>query len=161
MYPQLLSDEINTLSPDRNPAFEHCEARYWLAIRDGRVVGRIAGIVNHKFPLVWGKKWARFGWIDFVDDYEVSAALLGAVEDWARSLGMEAVHGPMGFCGLDREGMLIKGFDELGTMATIYNYPYYPVHLEKLGYTKDTDMVEYNSTLTACQNASTESLEWL
>lgn len=141
--PQLLSDEINTLSPDRNPAFEHCEARYWLAIRDGRVVGRIAGIVNHKFPLVWGKKWARFGWIDFVDDYEVSAALLGAVEDWARSLGMEAVHGPMGFCGLDREGMLIKGFDELGTMATIYNYPYYPVHLEKLGYTKDTDMVEY------------------
>ena len=95
--PQLLSDEINTLSPDRNPAFEHCEARYWLAIRDGRVVGRIAGIVNHKFPLVWGKKWARFGWIDFVDDYEVSAALLGAVEDWARSLGMEAVHGPMGF----------------------------------------------------------------
>lgn len=141
--PPLLADEMHTLSPNRNPAFAHCRARYWLALRDHRVVGRIAGIINDQYPAIWGKKWARFGWIDFIDAYEVSGALLGAVEEWARSNGMEAVHGPMGFCGLDREGMLIEGFDELGTMATIYNYPYYPVHLERLGYVKDTDMVEY------------------
>jgi GNAT superfamily N-acetyltransferase len=141
--PPLLTDEFHTLSPDHNPAFEHCEAAYWLASVNGLTVGRIAGIINHKFPSTWGKKWARFGWIDFIDDHKVSAALLGAVEGWAASKGMEALHGPMGFCGFDREGMLIKGFDELGTMATIYNYPYYPVHLERLGYVKDTDMVEY------------------
>lgn len=144
--PPLLVDEFNTLSPDRNPAFEHCEAAYWLASINGRIVGRVAGIINHKFQSIWGKKWARFGWIDFIDDYEVSAALLGTVEEWAASKGMEAVHGPMGFCGLDREGMLIKGFDELPTIVTIYNYPYYPVHLERLGYVKDTDMVEYELT---------------
>jgi GNAT superfamily N-acetyltransferase len=141
--PPLIADEMHTLSPDRNPAFAHCRARYWLALRNGRVVGRIAGIINDQYPVIWGKNWARFGWIDFIDDYEVSTALLGAVEEWMMSNGMDAVHGPMGFCGLDREGMLIEGFDELGTMATIYNYPYYPAHLERLGYVKDTDMVEY------------------
>jgi GNAT superfamily N-acetyltransferase len=144
--PPLLVDEFHTLSPEHNPAFEHCEAVYWLASIDGRIVGRIAGIINYKFQSIWGKKWARFGWIDFIDDYEVSAALLRTVEEWAASKGMEAVHGPMGFCGLDREGMLIKGFDELPTMITIYNYPYYPAHLERLGYVKDTDMVEYEMT---------------
>jgi hypothetical protein len=141
--PPFRFDEINTLSKDKNPAFEHCEAKYWLALKNGRIVGRIAGIINHLVVKVWGEKRARFGWIDFIDDPEVSKALLTTVEKWAIEKGMTAINGPMGFCDLDREGMLIEGFDELGTLATIYNYPYYPRHLEALGYTKDADALEY------------------
>lgn len=141
--PPFRFDELNTLRRDKNPAFEHCEARYWLALKNGRTVGRIAGIINHLYLQVWNKKQARFGWIDFYDDLEVSQALLATVENWARQKGMEAVHGPMGFTDLDREGMLIAGFEELGTLATIYNFPYYPRHLEAHGYKKDVDAVEY------------------
>lgn len=141
--PPLRSDEWNTLRPDKNPAFADCEAQYWLAYRDGKIVGRIAGIINHRYEEVWGKKQARFGWIEFIDDPEISRALLKTVEEWAREKGMEAVQGPMGFCDLDREGMLVEGFEELSTLATIYNYPYYPVHMEQLGYRKDIDAVEY------------------
>lgn len=145
--PALRSDEMFTLRPDKNPAFEHCEARYFMAYKDGRPAGRVAGIINHKYAEIWGKKYARFGWLDFEDDPEVSAALLRAVEDWARSKGMEGIHGPMGFCDLDREGLLVEGFNELGTLATIYNHPYYPEHLEKLGYVKDADYVEFELTV--------------
>lgn len=141
--PPLFFDEMNTLRKDKNPAFEYCEAKYWLAYRDGKVVGRIAGILNHRFIEKWGKKNVRFSWVDFIDDEEVSGLLFKTVEDWAKSLGMEAVQGPLGFCDLDREGMLIEGFDELGMLITNYNYPYYPQHLEKMGYTKETDWVEY------------------
>lgn len=141
--PMLDFDEMNTLRPDKNAAFEFCEARYWLAYKNGKIAGRIAGILNKRYIEIWGKKHLRFGWIDFIDDAEVAAALLGAVENWARELGMEAVHGPLGFTDLDREGMLIEGFDELGTMATIYNYPYYPAYLSQMGYEKDTDWIEY------------------
>lgn len=141
--PALVMDEMNTLHPEKNPSFAHCEARYWLAYQDGRIVGRVAGILNHKHMEKWGERYLRFGWLDFVDDPAVSAALLGAVEDWARERGLEAVHGPLGFTDLDREGMLVEGFDELGTLATLYNHPYYPRHLEKLGYCKDVDWVEY------------------
>ncbi len=141
--PALFFDELNTLRRDKNPAFEHCEARYWLAYRDGRIVGRIAGILNHLHIEKWNERYMRFGWIDFIDDEAVSAALLGAVETWAREAGMDAVHGPLGFTDMDREGMLVEGFDELATLATIYNYPYYPQYLEKLGYAKDTDWMEY------------------
>ncbi len=141
--PTLDFDEMNTLRPDKNAAFEFCEARYWLAYKNGKIAGRIAGILNKRYIEIWGKKHLRFGWIDFIDDAEVAAALLGAVESWARELGMEAVHGPLGFTDLDREGMLIEGFDELGTMATIYNYPYYPAYLVQMGYEKDTDWIEY------------------
>jgi hypothetical protein len=147
--PKFVSDEVNTLRRDRNPAFEYCDARCWMAYRDGRVAGRIAGIVNHRYIETWKKRRVRFGWIDFVDDPEVSAALLGEVEQWARELGMEGVHGPLGFCDLDREGMLIEGFDELDLMITIYNHPYYPVHLERLGYAKDVDWVEYEFEVPA------------
>ena len=84
----------------------------------------------------------RFGWLDFIDDPQVSAALLQQVEAWANESGMAAVHGPLGFTDMDREGMLVDGFNELATMATYYNHPYYPVHMEKLGYTKDIDWVE-------------------
>lgn len=141
--PPLLLDEMNTLRRDKNPAFEHCEARYWLAVRDGRIVGRVAAILNHLHMKKWKQRYMRFGWIDFVNDAETVSALLGVVEGWARETGMEAVHGPLGFTDLDREGMLVDGFDELGTLATIYNHPYYPEHLERAGYTKDTDWVEY------------------
>lgn len=144
--PALRSDERATLRKDKNPAFAHAEARYWLAYKDGRLAGRIACIINRKLIETWGVKKARFGWIDFIDDREVSGALLGVAEEWARARGMEAIEGPMGFCDLDREGMLIEGFEELGTLATIYNHPYYPVHMEHHGYGKSTDYVEYELT---------------
>jgi len=141
--PPLIFDELNTLRSDKNPAFEFCAAKYWLAKSNGKIVGRVAGIINHAFVKNWNRKYARFGWIDFIDDEEVSTALFETVEQWARSQGMEAVHGPLGFTDMDREGMLIEGFNELGTMATNYNYAYYPVHTEKLGYQKEADWLEY------------------
>lgn len=141
--PALEFDEINTLRRDRNPAFEYCEARYWMAFRDGSPVGRIAGIINRRYIEKWKNRYARFGWIDFADDLEVCRALVGTVEDWARQNGLTAVHGPLGFTDLDREGLLVEGFQELGTLATIYNHPYYPKHLEACGYRKDTDWVEF------------------
>jgi GNAT superfamily N-acetyltransferase len=141
--PSLRFDELNTLRQDKNPAFEFCEARYWLAYQDGRIVGRVAAILNLRHIEKWGQRYMRFGWLDFIDDLEVSEALLKTVEAWASEAGMEAVHGPLGFTDLDREGMLVDGFNELGTLATYYNLPYYPQHLEKLGYTKDIDWMEY------------------
>lgn len=141
--PDLYSDMVNTFSRDKNAAFEFCEAEYFLAYKDGQLVGRIAGIINHRANEVWNKKDVRFGWIDFIDDLEVSSALLNAVEEWGKSKGMEHIQGPLGFTDFDAEGMLIEGFDQLSTMATIYNYPYYPEHMEKLGYEKDADWVEF------------------
>jgi len=141
--PPLIAEELLTLRRDKNPAFETCKARYWLAKRDGEVVGRIAGIINNAYIERWGHRYARFGWIDFVDDREVSGALFETFERWARSEGMTAVHGPLGFTDMDHEGMLIEGFNELGTMAAIYNHPYYPVHTESRGYCKEADWVEY------------------
>ncbi|MBU2444528.1 MAG: hypothetical protein KJ666_03000 [Bacteroidetes bacterium] len=141
--PPLISDELHTLRSEDNPAFEHCHANYWLVYKGNEIVGRIAGIINKKYIEKWGNKYARFGWVDFIDDPEVSQLLFSTVESWAKSQGMTAIHGPLGFTDMDREGMLIEGFDELSTMATIYNYPYYPQHLEKLGFKKDIDWVEY------------------
>jgi hypothetical protein len=141
--PSLRFDELNTLRQDKNPAFEFCEARYWLAYQNGCIVGRVAAILNLRHIEKWGQRYMRFGWLDFIDDLEVSEALLKTVEAWAAEAGMEAVHGPLGFTDLDREGMLVEGFNELGTLATYYNHPYYPKHLEKLGYTKDIDWMEY------------------
>jgi GNAT superfamily N-acetyltransferase len=146
--PPLITDEINTLRREKNPAFEFCEARYWLAYEGGKIVGRIAAIINHRHMEKWGQNFMRFGWIDFIDDYSVSSTLLGTVETWARDKGMEAVHGPLGFTNLDHSGMLIEGFEELATMATTYNFPYYPKHLEYLAYQKHTDWVEYELTIS-------------
>ena len=140
--PQLHAFERSTLSPKKNPAFEFCEARYWLAYKNGEIVGRIAGIISHKSNEIWKENYVRFGWIDFIDDYEVSGALIKTVENWAKERGMEAVHGPLGFSDLDLEGMLVEGFNEPGTQAVIYNYDYYPVHMEYHGYKKDTDWVQ-------------------
>lgn len=141
--PPLISDEINNLRWDKNPAFEFCDVKYWLACKDGRIAGRIAGIINNRYIEKWKNKFARFGWVDFYDDEEVSQALFGAVENWAKSKGLEGVHGPLGFTDFDPEGMLVEGFDELGTMPDIYNHRYYKDHVEKRGYLKDVDWVEY------------------
>ena len=140
--PPMLSDEMNTLRKDKNPAFDYCEADYWIAYKDGKPVGRIAGIINKTYNEINNAKRARFGWVDFIDDEEVSAALFSTVEKWAREKGMDKLNGPLGFCDADHQGMLIEGFEELGMIITIYNHPYYPVHLEKLGYMKDIDWIE-------------------
>ena len=140
--PDLYSDMVDTLSRDKNAAFEFCEADYFLAYRDGKIVGRVAAIINHRANETWQKKTVRFGWIDFVDDAEVSDALIDTVKDWGRERGMQEIEGPLGFTDMDSEGMLIEGFDQLSTMATIYNYPYYPVHMERMGFEKSADWVE-------------------
>ena len=141
--PDLYDDMLNTFSSKKNAAFEFCEAEYFLAYKDNKVVGRVAAIINNRANQTWDKKEGRFGWIDFIDDEEVSSALLKAVEDWGKQKGMDTITGPLGFTDMDAEGMLIEGFDQLGTMATIYNYPYYPQHMEKLGFEKDADWGEF------------------
>lgn len=141
--PPFMMDEIETLSPGKNPAFDFCESEYFMAYRDGKPVGRVAGIINSQVNESTGKKTARFGFLDFVDDKEVSTALMSTVEQWARSKGMDRIIGPLGFTDMDREGLLIEGFEELSTMATNYNYPYYAGHLEALGYAKESDWMEF------------------
>lgn len=141
--PPLVMDDVNTLRPDKNPAFEFCEAQSFMAYRDGKPVGRITAIINHAVNERSGEKDLRFGFVEFIDDNEVVDALFGAAQEWGRSKGMTHIMGPMGFSDMDHEGMLIEGFDRLGTMATIYNYPYYPQHMERLGFQKDADWVEY------------------
>ena len=141
--PYLFSDEMSTLEHDGNPSFECCEAEYFMAFKDGEMVGRVAAIINHRANERWDRKQVRFSWFDFVDDPEVSAVLLKTVEDWGRAKGMTEIAGPIGFIDTDREGMLVDGFDELSTMYINYNYPYYPQHMEQMGgYEKANDWVE-------------------
>ncbi len=142
--PPLIFDDVKTLSKDKNPAFEFCDARYWLAYKDGKIAGRIAAIINHKFNETWNQKAIRFGWVDFIDDENVAAALINEVEKWGKEKGLEYIHGPLGFTDFDPEGLLIEGFEELSTFGAIYNYPYYEKHIEKLKYTKDVDWIEFN-----------------
>jgi len=139
----LIYDEFATLNKDKNPAFDHCEAEYFLAYRDGEIVGRIAAIINHKGNEIWSQKYARFSFVDFIDDADVANKLFGTAESWARHKGMTHIHGPMGFTDLDHEGLLIEGYDRISTMLTSYNYPYYKTHIERLGYVKDQDWNEY------------------
>lgn len=145
--PDLYDDMVGTFSTEKNAAFEFCEADYFLAYKDDKLVGRVAAIINRRANETWNKKEVRFGWIDFVDDPEVSKALLDTVEVWGKERGMEAIVGPLGFTDMDAEGMLVEGFDQLSTMATIYNYPYYPQHMERLGFEKEADWVEYKLTV--------------
>ena len=145
--PELFEDTMGTLRKDRNAAFEFCDADYFLAYRNGKIVGRIAAIINPRANEKWNCKAARFGWVDFIDDNEVVDALFATAEAWARERGMTEIQGPLGFTDFDPEGMLIEGFDRMSTMATIYNYPYYPKHLERLGYVKDVDWVEFLFTV--------------
>lgn len=141
--PDLFDDMLSTFDKKKNAAFEFCEADYFLAYKDGKLVGRVAAIINNRANQTWGKKEVRFGWIDFVDDAEVADALINAVEKWGKERGMTHIQGPLGFTDFDAEGMLVEGFDQLSTMATIYNYPYYPQHMERMGFEKDADWVEY------------------
>ena len=141
--PDLYDDMLNTFSRDKNAAFEFCEADYFMAFKDGKPVGRVAAIMNNRANETWNKKEVRFGWIDFIDDAEVSDALLKTVEAWGKERGATEIVGPLGFTDFDAEGMLVEGFDQLSTMATIYNHPYYPEHMVKHGYEKDADWVEF------------------
>jgi len=140
--PPIRFDERRTLHWKKNPAFEFCEARYWMAYKDGKVVGRIAGIINPRANERWQEKLVRFGWIDFIDDREVSALLFQTVEEWGKKKGMTGIHGPLGFTDIDNEGMLIEGFEELSSLPTIYNYPYYANHISDLGYGKAADWIQ-------------------
>lgn len=140
--PDLYEDMLRTFSPKKNAAFEFCEADYFLAYKNGELVGRVAAIINHRANETWKKKACRFGWIDFIDDAEVSKTLIDTVAAWGKERGMETMEGPLGFTDMDAEGMLIEGFDQLSTMATIYNYSYYPKHMEALGLKKATDWIE-------------------
>ena len=148
--PPLIFDEIETLRPDKNPAFEFCQAQSFMAFRDGKPVGRITGIINNKVNEKTGEKSLRFGFTDFIDDKDGVDALFNEIEKWGRQQGMTSIVGPMGFSDMDHEGMLIDGFEELGTMATIYNFPYYPQHMERMGFVKDAEWVEYRITIPDC-----------
>lgn len=145
--PAIVFDEINTFDSKKNGAFDFCQAELYLAYKDGAVVGRVAAIINHKANERWKAKQVRFGWFDFIDDIEVSSALLDTVTAFGKAHGMTQIVGPLGFTDFDPEGMLVEGFDRLGTMALIYNHPYYPEHLKKLGYGKETGWVEYRITI--------------
>lgn len=145
--PSMPFDDMNTLDSSKNAAFEFCQTEYYLAYKDGEVVGRVAAIINHKANEAWKVKQVRFGWIDFIDDLEVSGALLDAVIAFGKKHGMNQIVGPLGFTDFDREGMLVEGFDCVTTMATIYNYPYYPEHMKKHGYVKETGWLEYRITI--------------
>jgi len=145
--PSMPLDDLNTLDKKKNGAFEFCEAEYYLAYKDGNVAGRVAAIINHKANESWKVKQVRFGWFDFIDDIEVSEALLNAVIAFGQAHGMTQIAGPLGFTDFDPEGMLVEGFDRLSTMALIYNHPYYPEHMKKLGYYKETGWVEYRITI--------------
>lgn len=163
--PAFYSDDLDDWNPKKNPAFAYCEAKCFLAYREGKIVGRIGAILSHRANETWNTKRMRFSQVDFIDDREVSAALFGAVEDWAREKGMNQVHGPLGFCDLDREGMLVEGFDCRSMFITYYNHPYYLDHLTALGYIKDTDWVENLITLPPRDSETAQKLsrlsEWV
>ncbi len=139
--PPLRKDELDTIDPKKNPAYEYCEARFWMAYKDGKAVGRIAAIINSKANEIWNESNIRFGWFDFIDDAEVSALLMKQVQAWADERKIKAIHGPLGFTDMDNEGMLVKGFDELSTLSAIYNHEYYMQHMERMGFEKDVDWV--------------------
>ena len=145
--PSMPMDDMNTFTPEKNGAFDFSEAELYLAYKDGEIVGRVAAIINHKANEAWKVNQVRFGWIDFIDDLEVSAALLDAVAAFGKAHDMNQIVGPLGFTDFDPEGMLVEGFDRLSTMALIYNHPYYPEHMKKHGYYKETGWVEYRITL--------------
>jgi GNAT superfamily N-acetyltransferase len=141
--PDLVFDEVNTLRADKNPAFEFSEGEFYLAYRDKKIVGRIGVLVNHKVNEKYNEKNARFTHFDFIDDFEVSSKLMETAVKWAKEHGYEKIHGPLGLTDLDHQGLLIEGYDELDLFITIYNAPYYIDHIEKLGFVKDVEWVEY------------------
>lgn len=145
--PSLISDDYNTFDPKKNGAFDFCQAQMFLAYNEGKVAGRVMAIINNRANETWKVKQVRYGWIDFINDEEVAKALLDAVAAWGKERGMTDIAGPLGFTDFDPEGMLVEGFERVATIIGIYNYPYYPQILEKLGYTKETDWMEYRITI--------------
>ena len=141
--PELYDDLMSVFMPSRNAAYDFCDAQFFMAYDGRKPVGRVVAMINHRANETWNQQTVRFGWIDFIDDEEVSRALIDAVIQWGKERGMTEIEGPLGFTDFDREGMLIEGFDQLGTMAAHYNYDYYPRHMEKLGFTKGADWVEF------------------
>lgn len=141
--PPLDFDEMNTLAWDINPAFKYCVARYWMVFQNQQPVGRIAGIINHKSNEIWNEKKIRFGWFDCINEPKVAAMLIKLVEDWGKESGLTSIHGPLGFTDMDKEGMLIDYFETINTIATLYNYPYYPILLKALGFEKDADWIQF------------------
>lgn len=159
--PAIMSDDLEDANPKKNPAFEYCEAKYFLAYRDKEIVGRIAVILNRAANEKWGTNAVRFSQVDFIDDYEVSSALFKTAEDYARSMGCAEVIGPLGCCDLDREGMLTRGYDQRDLFFTYYNFPYYNDHLERLGYGCNFDWVEYKITIPQAGEPASERLDRL
>ncbi len=145
--PSIHSQQLSVLSDEKNTAFRHCEARYWLAFSGKKIVGRIAAIINHRYNTEKGEKNIRFGWLDFIEDKKVLDLLLSAVENWGRDKGMEQIHGPLGFTSFDPAGILVEGFEELPTSWGSYNFPYYKRMLEESGYKKDVDWIEKRITV--------------
>lgn len=141
--PPLVFDQMDTLDQKKGAAQEFCDSELWMAYRDGEPVGRVAAIVNRAANEQWNHKEVRFGWYDFIEDEEVAKALMDKVYEFGRKHGMESVVGPLGFTDFDPEGMLIEGFDQLSTMPLIYNFPYYIDYLERMGFEKDVDWIEY------------------
>ena len=136
-------DELKDLMPQTNPAFEYCEAKALLAYKDGKLVGRMCAIINHAYNKKWGKSRIRFNRFDVIDDIEVTRALVDYVKAWGKENGLNEITGPIGFCDMDKQGLLVEGFDELDMYITAYNADYYMKHLEELGFVKDADWVEF------------------
>ena len=147
--PELAFDILDTFDAKKNAAYEFCEAQLFLAVRGSEIVGRVAAIINHRANETWDVKNVRFGYLDFIDDASVADALLHAVEEWGRERGMTSCQGPMGFTDFDKEGMLIEGFDRLGSITTYYNHPYYPEHMARMGYEKEIDWVQLRVAVPA------------
>ena len=145
--PFLEDDEFNTFSKDKNPAYDFCETKLFLAYKDKKIVGRIAGLINHAYNEKWNKNAIRFTRFDFIDDFEVSKSLFDAVVSWGREKSHSEIMGPIGFTDIDHQGMLVDGFDKLNMSITFYNFPYYIEHMEKLGLSKDIDWIEYKITI--------------
>ena len=147
--PFLSMDEMDTFTKEKNPAYEFCETKLFLAYKEDKIVGRIAGLINHAYNKKWGKNAIRFTRFDFIDDYEVSKALFDAVVAWGKERSLTEIAGPIGFTDVDHEGMLVEGFDELNMSITFYNHPYYLEHMEKLGLEKEVDWIEHKLTVPA------------
>lgn len=156
--PFLENDEFETFSPDKNPAYEFCKTKLFLAFKGQKTVGRIAGLVNRAYNEKWNKNAVRFTRFDFIDDYEVSKALFDAVVSWGKEMGHTEIMGPIGFTDIDHEGMLVEGFDKLNMSITFYNHPYYLAHMEKLGLVKDIDWIEYKITVPDKVDARIEKI---
>ncbi len=146
--PPMITDERKALDPEKNPAYEFCEAKFFLAYKDGKCAGRIGAIVNRLYNEKVGKKLGRINRMEFIDDFEVSSALMDAAVSWLKQKGMDTVHGPLGFTNLDTQGMLVEGFDQLQSIASVYHHPYYKDHFEQMGFEKERDWVEFRLTLT-------------